>query len=114
MLSIDWSSDVCSSVLRWQMRGLNRWLAWAGTMLMASTIAIAVGIMATGFLTTALYLGLVGRLGLPWAALVTGTVLAHVDAPLLLWERFLVDRTSVVKGQSVSARVVIGGRRIAI
>src|SRR3546814_881330 len=48
--------------------------------------------MATGFLTTALYLGLVGRLGLPWAALVTGTVLALVAALLLLWARLLVLR----------------------
>lgn len=74
------------------MRALTHWFAQAGTTLVLLAVAAGIGVLAVGFLSAALFLGLVEPLDPPLAALVTGAVLVAVVALMLFVARLLVLR----------------------
>ena len=60
------------------MKFLTQWFARTGTMLGLLAIAAGLAVLAVLFLSAALYLALVGPLGMPLAALATGGALLVV------------------------------------
>lgn len=74
------------------MKFLTQWFARTGTMLGLLAIAAGLAVLAVLFLSAALYLALVGPLGMPLAALATGGALLVVAALILLVARHAVRR----------------------
>jgi len=74
------------------MRMLTQWFAQAGATVALLVVAAGLCVLAIGFLSAALCVALIDPIGLPLAALATGSVLVAVAALLVLIVKFSVLR----------------------
>lgn len=73
------------------MTTLSRWFARTGATFALLGVAVGMGVLAVAFVSAALYLALVERLGAPLSALLTGSALLAIAALTVLAAKFLIS-----------------------